>query len=336
MAETIEVRAYREGDEYGIVAGYNEVFPTPDGKIPRRDIDHWRWLFRDNPVGSIQITVADHETEGIVGAYPVVPLRMTIDGERRIGAQVVDLYVVPRHRRYGKRPGLFVSLGLEHYRLWTGIGKTEIHFGWAVPAWRIGHKYLSYENIRDWNFLFRRADVPGFGRRSEPGDLEVVEVSRYGEDVDRLWARLEPTFRCATVRDSIYLNWRYADARSFRYRLLECRNRRDGALRGIAVFSTCDFLFDHTSFLVDWLVPADDGDATLSLIAAAEKMAQEARSPVLATLFNPIDPRSLIFQDHGFRVFGTTYFICMAPFDHRGTVFYRDHWYLTCGDSDLV
>lgn len=335
MTDPVEIRAYRPGDEHGILSSYNQVFPTADGSIKPRGLDHWRWKFEANPSGLIQITVAEHKEHGIVGSYPVLPLRMILEGERRICAQAVDLVVLPQFRRHGERPGLFVTLGKKNQELWGGSGKTEFHYGWAVPAWRIGQKYLGYENIRDWNFLFREASAGGIDARPLPPHLEVREVPRYGADVDLLWQRLEPTFRCATVRDAAYLNWRYADAHDFRYRLFECRDR-DGALRGIAVFGVGDFLFPHTSFLVDWLVPLDDQDATVALVAAAEQQANREGTRALATLFNPIDPRSLQFQRLGFLVFGTTYFIGMAPFENRGTVFYRDHWYLTCGDSDLV
>lgn len=335
MSDPVEIRAYRDGDEHGILDSYNRVFPTADGQIGTRGMAHWRWKFADNPSGLIQITVAEHAQHGIVGAYPVLPLRMVIDGQRRIGAQAVDLVVLPAFRRHGERPGLFVSLGRKNQELWGGPGKTEFHYGWAVPAWRIGQRYLGYENIRDWNFLFRETEHGRIPDRAAPKELAVQQVERFGADVDALWARLEPTFRCATVRDAAYLNWRYADAHDFSYRLLECRDGR-GRLRGVAVFSVGDFLFPHTAFLVDWLVPLDDVDATVALVAAAERLANVAGAGALATLFNPIDPRSLQFQRLGFLVFGTTYFIGMAPFESRGTVFYRDHWYLTPGDSDLV
>lgn len=335
MTEPVEIRAYREGDEHGILTSYNQVFPTTDGQIKPRDLAHWYWKFRDNPSGLIQITVAEHQEHGIVGSYPVLPLRMILDGERRICAQAVDLVVLPQFRRYGERPGLFVHLGKRNQEIWGGAGKTEFHYGWAVPAWRIGQRYLGYENIRDWNFLFREANADGIPARASSETLAVRQVERFGADVDALWQRLEAGFLCATVRDAAYLNWRYADALDSDYRLYECRDQ-SGALRGIAVTTVCDFLFPHTSFLVDWLVPLDDQDATVALVAAAERQANADGTRALATLFNPIDPRSLQFQRLGFLVFGTTYFIGMAPFENRGTVFYRDHWYLTCGDSDLV
>ena len=42
MSDAIEIRGYRPGDEHGILAGYNKVFPTPDGKVRPRTLEHWR------------------------------------------------------------------------------------------------------------------------------------------------------------------------------------------------------------------------------------------------------------------------------------------------------
>ena len=331
----VEIRAYRPGDEDGIVAGYNKVFPTPDGHIKPRSMAHWKWKFLDNPTGQVHIAVAQHETAGIVGCYVTLPYRIWIEQKPSVCGQVVDLYVLPEFRRHGARPGLFVHVALKQYELFKipGEGKNEFHYGWPVPNWRIGQKYLSYENIRDWDFLFRElAAAP----RAVPGELDVREVQRFGADVDALWEQQKTTMGLAIVRDARYLNWRYADAHDANYRLYECRERGSGKLRGISVYTQNDFLFPRTAFLVDWLLPEADEDATVAMVANAEARARADGAPVLATLFPQQDPRFLRFQRLGFLVYGTRYFTVVAPFDHRGTLFYREQWYHTCGDSDLV
>jgi hypothetical protein len=56
----------------------------------------------------------------------------------------------------------------------------------------------------------------------------------------------------------------------------------------------------------------------------------------LVTLFQHRDPRFLGFQRLGFLVYGTIYFQVVIPFDAQETAFYKEHWYHTLGDSDLV
>jgi hypothetical protein len=138
------------------------------------------------------------------------------------------------------------------------------------------------------------------------------------------------------VRDTRYLNWRYADAHDRSYALYECRERASNRLRGLFVYTLCDFLFPRTAYVADWLCPIDDQATTFAMVAAAEARANADGANALTTLFPQLDPRFLIFQRLGYLVYGTSYFLVVAPFIDRGTIFYREQWYHTCGDSDLV
>lgn len=331
MSEPITIRPYRPGDEGSLLQGHNRIFPE-------RSLAHWRWKFADNPTGQVHTMVAEHAEEGIVGAYVTLPVFAKVDEQRRIIGQCVDLWVLPDHRRYGPRPGLFVNLALAHYEAWGGRGETKnsFHHGWPIATWRIGQKYLRYEMVRDWDFLFRELPAGGLAARAAPGDLEVRRVERFDGDVDALWAAFAPSTRLAVIRDQRYLNWRYADAHDASYELYECRERSSGRLRGLAVVTHKDFVMPNTCFVVDWLVPADDADATIALVATAERRATELGAAVLATLFQHRDPRFLAFQRLGFLVYGTVYFQVVIPFDQHDTHFYKEEWYHTLGDSDLV
>jgi hypothetical protein len=330
MAE-VTMRPFRAGDEAGLLAGHNAIFPP-------RSLAHWQWKFRDNPTGQIQVMLAEHETAGIVGAYVTLPVHYTIDGERRVVGQCVDLWVLPEHRRAGPRPGLFVNLALAHYERWGGKGddRCAFHHGWPIATWRIGQKYLRYEMVRDWDLLFRELPPAGLPPRASSATLRVQRVQRYGADADALWAAFAPSARLAAIRDARYLNWRYADAHDATYELLECRETATGALRGVAVTTHRDLVMPNTFFVVDWVVPADDADATVALVAHAERRAGELEANALVTLFQHRDPRFLQFQRLGFLVYGTTYFQVVIPFDVDDTELFKEHWYHTLGDADFV
>ncbi|MFK7741716.1 MAG: hypothetical protein AB8H80_15465 [Planctomycetota bacterium] len=331
MDSPITIRPYQPGDEATLLAGHNQIFPE-------RSLAHWNWKFRDNPTGQIHTMVAAHEQDGVVGAYVTLPAHAQIEGKRRIIGQCVDLWVLPQHRRFGPRPGLFVNLALAHYEEWGGKGENQnsFHHGWPIATWRIGQKYLKYEMVRDWDFLFREMQPGGFAPRTVSDELEIVCVERFGEDVDELWADFAGETKLAVIRDQRYLNWRYADAHDASYELCECRERTSGKLRGIAVIAKRDFVVDNTCFLVDWMVPRDDEASTLALVAHAEQRANALGAHALATLFQHRDPRFLGFQKLGFLVYGTIYFQVVIPFDRHDTHFYKEEWYHTLGDSDLV
>lgn len=332
MSDPITIRPYQPGDEAGLLRGHNLTFS------PQRSLAHWQWKFRDNPTGQVHTMLAVHETEGIVGAYVTLPVRVLADGKECLAGQCIDLYVLPEHRRHSKRPGLFVNLALAHYEQWGGRQphQNAFHFGWPIATWRIGQKYLRYEIVRDWDFLFQEVPPDGFRARAVPSDLEVRTAARFSADTDALWDSLKQQSRLSIVRDAKYLNWRFADAHDATYELCECRERTTGRLRGIAVLTQRDFLFPATSFVADWLVPANDYDVTLALVGHAEQRANAQGSRVLATLFQHLDPRFLHFQHLGFKVYGTSYFQVVIPFSLDDTQFFKDHWYHTAGDSDLV
>ncbi len=119
------------------------------------------------------------------------------------------------------------------------------------------------------------------------------------------------------------------------YVLFECRERATGALRGLCVYGTGDALRPNTSYLVDWLQHADDADAMTAMLAAAEAQAQVDGTGMLCSTWNHVDDRFLRMQDHGYRVRGTPWFL-VATSPVYDIVFFREQWYFTLGDSDLV
>lgn len=332
MSGPVSLRPYQPGDEPGLLAGHNQIFQ------PLRSLAHWNWKFRDNPTGQIHTMLAVHEQAGIVGAYVTIPTRFRADGREVLGGQCVDLWVHPEHRRAGARPGLFVNMALAHYQQWGGSQphQNAFHYGWPIATWRIGQRYLKYEIVRDFDFLFRSMPAGGFPLRAAPSELSVVRVNRFSADVDALWHSLQDQSRLQIVRDSRFLNWRFADAHDAHYDLWECRDRSTGKLRGITVTTQRDFLFPRMVFLADWLAPADDYDATAAMLSVAEQRANELSATALATHFNHLDPRFLHFQHKGFMLYGTSYFQVVIPFTLDDTLWFKDHWYCTPGDSDLV
>ncbi len=328
--DTLKVRLYRQGDERAILDCYNKIFAAP------RDLRHWHWKFRDNPTGRTQLAVAEDTATGqVVGQYASLPLVTWMEGVRITSSQIVDLMVLPQWRTHGGRPGLFAQIG----RLWIDQfineagGHNVFSFGWPVPAWRAGQKYLGYLNIRDWDLLFRELPV---AQRAVSDAVVVTQVERYGPDVDLLWDAMQKELRLAVVRDARYLNWRFADHPDVRYRMFECRDAKSGALRGLAVYSIGDWPRPKTAVIADWLLPQGDHDATVALVARCEQQAAADEALVLTTIFNHVDPRFLTFQRLGFMVLGTSYFIVIVTSPRLDTVYYRDNLYVTPGDSDLV
>jgi hypothetical protein len=334
----IEVRAYQPGDAPRILECWNAVMPAQDQRPPR-DLRYWEWQFDRNPHGGKRIMLGVLPDGRVVGQYAGMPYRTLAEGREDANAclvQTVDLLVLPEFRRRGERPGLFVQIGRRYYEDYGQRNGDLLTFGYPVPAWRIGQKYLNYEMVRDTHLVFRECHVPGFApRQAATDEVEVVEVERFGPAGDELWTRIRSEFGLAIVRDRAYLDWRYAEHPEGCYTMLLCREKRTGRPRGAAVFRIGDFVIRHAGLCVEWLCSRDDLEAELCLIGAMERLTVARGAGVLAALFNQSDPRFVRFQRHGFLVSGSSYFLVIVT--HKYTIHWlRDHWFYTLGDTDLV
>ncbi len=332
----IAIRAFEPGDEAGVLACHNRVFASGAHATAPRTPQLWRWKFLENPAQRVQQMLAVHRDQGVVGVYASLPVAITLGGRRTFATQAVDHCVRPEWLRHGGEPGLFARLGQAFLERWLGTNDDQAPLIYGLPGvgWRSGSRHLGWQIARDWDVTFREL-APGAAVRPCPASLCVTTVGRFGADVDQLFAQLEPELGVTTVRDHRYLNWRYADHWERRYVLYECRERHSGALRAIAVYGVGDLLRPHTSYVVDWLVGPDDHEAMTCLLAAAESRAMEDGTGMVCSVWNHMDPRFLRMQEHGYRVRGTPWFVAIlsAVYD---TIYFRDRWFFTLGDCDLV
>lgn len=338
MASELEIRPYRPGDETSIVAAWNAIFPQQDGLEPR-DESYWAWQFRDNTVQRTEVIVAC-AGGSVVGQYASVPQRAVDEGKVVTIGLVADAFVLPAWRRAGGRPGLIVHLARELHRSYCGprARRTErghsLLYGYPVPIWRIAQRYLASEMVRDMDVLFVE---PGSGEGPSAASSRAITVEQGDAAVragDALWARVAPEVRFGIVRDSTYLDWRYARHPQRHYDFLLARDEATGEARGLAVYGRGAYAANEAAIVCDWLVPVDDTAAEEVLLHA---LMQRARSDgaVLLAVLPQMDPRFLRWQRRGFLVGPPSHFLVMNTFQHH-VRYLRDRWFFTLGDSDLV
>ena len=356
---SIEVRPYRPGDEEAILACWNDIFPTADRAIAPRGPETFRWYFLENPVGGEPRIMLAWEGDRVVGQYAGCPIRALLEGRgEAVVVQAVDLMVRPSHRRMNlpdggdqvvhftdlvkrgwraprRRPGLFVHLGRRYYERYCGPDKDLMTYGYAVPAWRIGNRFLGYEMVEGTMVLFRELQAAGFTPApATVGGVTVAEAEEFGAEVDGLWRRCAPELSFALVRDRAYLEWRYRDHPEHSYRIFKARDG-EGRLRGLALYRRGDFIIPGAGLVVDWLVPGDEEEAAAALLGSLEQAALAEGCPVLAALFPSRSPWFLRFQRRGYLVRGTEYILGVVTF-YRTADWLRERWYYTLGDSDLA
>ena len=324
-----EFRAYRPGDEEGILASFNRVFSEDDPTFQPRQMSDWRWAYTDNP-GGIRVFVAMHG-ETVAAHYASQPSRVWIEGEERIFAQIIDSFVHPEHRKGLKRPGLFVQTAIDMLDEFCGPDKDLVTYGWPIEeAWRMGKRFLRYELVRSQLILSR---PPGEGSAELPAGVEVLD--RWSDDVRDLWQRASESWGASIIRDAAYLNWRFCDNPRHDYTRVVLR---DGdRLRGSLVFRVAPWPLPGSGLVMDWLVPEGDAEAGELLHEAALALGRAQGAHNLLAIFPEWSAWFRRFQDHGWLGRPSDYLMSGRKNAPQHTMeWLRDHWWYQFAEMDLV
>ena len=337
------IREYLPGDEVAILETFNRVFGGVDPNFVPRTLEEWRWTYLDNPSGwRISLAVADDGR--VISQYAGIAQRMLLDGEPAHFSQAVDSMTDPAFRGGLKRPGFFVLTGYPYAESYGGAppDKDTVMWGLPVPpAWRIGKSYLKYELVRTHLKLVAEPDqlvLPGVGSHG----VEVEELDAFPADSAELFRAHAARHRAMAVRDKAQLDWRFTRRPGYRYRIAAAR--RAGKLVGLTVQRAGTFDQCAGSLVCDWVTGAPlDARAPFDLGAAVELLAWhraaalEAGGLALTALFPDTAPEWLAFQEVGFRVYDSTYFLVGRNYQKQYDMrWLRRHWYYTLGDTDLA
>ena len=325
------IRPFREGDEHGVLALFNEVFELGNPDFVPRTLDQWNWQFRDNPEGH-HTHVAESEGR-IVGQYTAVPTRWRMPHGLHHGAQALDTCVATEFRRSLKKTGLFLSLGREWFDFYGCPERDVIVYGFPNPqAFRIGTKRLDYRPVHcpvpEWSLPVAAAC------EWSQGGVSVQEFQRFGDDVGALDEALGEGF--SNVRDARALNWRYADNPNHDYLLLRAEGS-DGSLRGMMV-ATLGWHGDRQDIapMVDWLVPEGDLATWRALLGELGRRGREAGLEFLLAWAPPWHGHAHDLQSLGFQQTESRFNLCIRVFSDEFTVEdAKRRWYVLMGDSDI-
>ncbi len=232
MEKTWKIRAYRDGDEEGILELWKSVYP--EMHLERNKwLSWWNWQYNENPAGKGWIWLADDGNK-IVGQYALIPVLMKVGTELVAGFQSLDTMTHPEYRHQG----IFYTLARKTYE---EVAKDNVHIGYgfsndnSFPAFIKKLNWLEMPNMKvmvkafDWrNAIKLRTKnkflqvVLGIGadlifnktlslmqRGPTQPDLSVSQVTYFDERFDELWNNICRQAPIMRVRNKDYLNWRY-------------------------------------------------------------------------------------------------------------------------------
>jgi len=336
------VRPFRPGDEHGILALFNEVFAVGNPDFVPRTLAHWQWAFERGPEGH-QTFVAEardvaESPPQIVGTYTAIPARWRLPEGIHLGGQAVDTVVAPRFRRSLRKNGLFLTLADRWFDHYGCKERDRIVYGFPNPqAFRIGTSKVGYLPVR---CPMLELSLPvASAARFAPRGIHVVELERFGREVDAFDEALAPALGISAVRDARYLNWRYAECPTTSYRLLRAESA-DGSLRGFLIHSLGWHGFRKDIVpIVDFVIAPGDLAAWQALLGAAARAAQKHAGPKLDELLAWAPPQHGHWRDLqalGFDAAASRFNLCIRIFtDSFDVEFAKSNWYVLMGDSDV-
>ncbi|MFT6362360.1 MAG: hypothetical protein ACJAZ8_000763 [Planctomycetota bacterium] len=171
--------------------------------------------------------------------------------------------------------------------------------------------------------------------------VDVQELTEFPEDAAELFQKHAERTGAIAVRDKAQLDWRYVKNPNNQYRIAAAR--RGPELVGLTVQRTGSFDGEDSSLVCDWMVAGPESNrapfdlgATIELLAWQRAAATEASAPKIAALFPDSCAEWLGFQEAGFRVRDTSYFLVGRNYSKRHDMrWLRNNWYYTLGDTDL-
>jgi hypothetical protein len=250
-----------------------------------------RWQFQRTPGGDehrwhIKLAL---KADAIVGCLGYVPLDMTLDRKIERGAWLVNWMVDPGSRHLLLGP-LLMREAMRQFTITLTIGPNQeareilSRMGWwsygelrrfVAVLDRAGGNALSIAGELSWP----EASIEATHCAPSAPSAGVTRVERYGPEATDLWERLQarPGLDVAgTRRSAEFLNWRYADHPSFRYRLFA--QHEHGLLTGLAIYRI-EVPRDvpiRIGRLVEWVEAFDATGTSCSTVLAA--VLDDARS----------------------------------------------------------
>lgn len=310
-------RPYETGDKGKIL----DLFRLTYGQELKEG--YWNWRFRDNPAGPGVIDLCC-DGDVLAAHYAATTISLWILGHGHLSGLSGTTMT---HSAYRGR-GLFPILARNTYRRMKEMGMAMV---WGFPN-SMSHRGF----IKDLNWV-DLYEVPTFrlslsNSLSLPSSGEaVVELEEFPQNVDDLWKSVRNDYSILTVRDWQFLNWRYVQNPTGRYRIVAHLDGSD--LLGYAVYKRY-----KNEFQVVDILTVNDTDIGVQLITHIIHRAIDESLDAVSMWLNVTHPLHRALERLGFsNGLPVTYFggLVLQPELSNAGLYDFKRWYITMGDSDV-
>jgi hypothetical protein len=311
-----------------------------------RTPEAWDWLFR----GRLDRYVVADAGDRLAAQYALLPLRVQHRGTVIDASLSLD---TATHPDFAGR-GLMTDLGRRAYDRPGG----ELVLGFPNPkSAGILYNRLGWSELTPFPLLFK--PLAGLVRALAPPRLRAgpavdslarvirrdraraaERFERFGPWADDIWEAASSALGTTVVRDSTFLNWRFADAPATYDRFLA---RAGGGPAAYSVLRTVPWRHGRVSYLMELAALPGAEDAAASALEAAATTARAAGAGGIIAIASPRNPLGRVLRAHGFRTvpkraragfsFGTR---LSGALEGHAELKRLDAWHVTAADFDHV
>jgi hypothetical protein len=334
-----------------------------------KDLDkrYFKWKNKDNPNGN-SIAKVTFCRELIIGYSCIIKYRMCFLGKNIMAGQSVDAMVDEKFRRKGAYENMAVEalkdakkqgLGLRfnfpnHDAYMASVNKVNIKKVCDVPQFLkildgpksfgifTGNKLLK---MLGGSLLKIRGCIQSFGLKMKKNlqTYEIIEIRSFDKRFDELWQKVSSGFSIAVVRDSDYLNWRYAQSISD-YKIIAAF--MDKELVGYIVGTIEDKVGKDGEILTlghiaDIVCHSEHSEAAVKLITAMEECLKSKNACAVSCWMLKHWFYAKILKNQGFLQLRSPAMLAALPIDdtvknEEDTIYNQQNWFITIGDSDYI
>lgn len=190
------------------------------------------------------------------------------------------------------------------------------------------------------NFLWKGYIALGRTRRFdlEAEGMEVREVDRFGDEINRFWESIKDEYVVIPKRTDAYLNWRFADHPTNRYYRFLLRQR--GKVRGYLILRLLDRRGEKYGRIVDVLASRCDDKFYEALIRYALEFFRQEQAAAVQALQSTCPELQRVLRQCGFSHRSTTQRpLALQAWQREDYVpldLFLDssNWHFTYGESD--
>lgn len=314
----MEIRDYQLGDEQKIIPLFEMVFKQ------KMTQEQWNWRFRDNPAGKYFIKLM-WDGDLLVGHYAVSPIIVKIEGVKQLTAHSLTTMT---HPDYGGK-GIFKTLALEIYN--DLENKHDCKAVWGFPNTNSHYGFINSLGWKDINVLH----TLGLELDVEPilseKNYDFIEVNEFNDELVNLFNKPEHSTQVGICKSIEYLNWRYKQKPSVKYRFFYAKSQRG------------------VNFFVTKLYHQKDGKTILNLVEAIVEdfvilndvlknvVAAYKQDIAQVTVWQNIHLKShRNFEKSGFKpIMPLTYLGALKMNNVSDLFFDFRNWTISMGDSDV-